>query len=71
MLLHHTQVSEGEKKESENQFREVAEAYEVLSDAEKKARYDMGEDPNEQQPNQQQYHQQYHQYHQQFHFHHG
>ena len=39
---------EAEKKEAEDKFREVAEAYEVLTDPEKRSRFDRGEDPNEQ-----------------------
>lgn len=35
-------AAQSQRKEAENQFREVAEAYEVLSDPEKKARYDRG-----------------------------
>ena len=33
--------SEAEKKEAEEKFKEAAEAYSVLSDADKKARYDQ------------------------------
>ncbi|CAM6043781.1 unnamed protein product [Sphagnum compactum] len=35
------------KEEAENKFREVAEAYEVLGDEDKKAKYDRGEDLDE------------------------
>jgi DnaJ family protein C protein 3 len=40
--------SEAHKAEAEVKFREVAEAYEILSDQEKRSRFDRGEDPNEQ-----------------------
>ena len=39
-------------------FREVAEAYEILSDAEKRQRYDNGEDVTGQQQQQNHFHQQ-------------
>eukprot|EP00455_Lapot_gusevi_P055817 TRINITY_DN912_c0_g1_i11.p1 TRINITY_DN912_c0_g1~~TRINITY_DN912_c0_g1_i11.p1 ORF type:complete len:511 (-),score=165.35 TRINITY_DN912_c0_g1_i11:134-1606(-) len=37
-------VSEEEKADKEKQFKDIAEAYEVLSDSEKRAKYDRGED---------------------------
>ena len=36
------------KEEAEEKFREIAEAYEVLSNEESRARYDRGEDISEQ-----------------------
>lgn len=45
-LLWHPDRHKGEEamKEAELKFREIGEAHEVLSDAEKRARYDRGED---------------------------
>ena len=38
----HTDKGEEEKKEAETKFKTIGEAYEILSNAEKKARYDEG-----------------------------
>jgi len=53
-LVHHPdkQTDPAKKASSEKKFKEVADAYEVLMDPEKKARFDNGEDLNE--PQQQQ-----------------
>ncbi|CAG9460005.1 unnamed protein product [Pedinophyceae sp. YPF-701] len=40
--------SEAESEEAERRFRELTEAYEVLTDPEKRAKYDQGIDPNDQ-----------------------
>lgn len=45
---HPDKVSASEKEESEAKFRDVAEAYEVLSDDEKRAAYDRGDDLEQQ-----------------------
>ena len=42
------QVAADEREAAEAKFREVAEAYEVLSDEEKRARFDSGQDVEEQ-----------------------
>jgi len=41
-------ASDQERTQAESQFREVAEAYEILSNSEKRAAYDRGDDLMEQ-----------------------
>lgn len=40
----HSHASDAEQKEQEKKFKEVGEAYAVLSDAQKRMRYDQGKD---------------------------
>lgn len=54
-LIHHPDKHKEEDKEKAvKQFQELGEAYEVLSDPEKRSKYDRGEDPlhENQQPQQ-------------------
>lgn len=51
---HPDKVAEGDREEAETKFQEIAEAYEVLSDDELRAKYDRGEDVSSQGQQQQQ-----------------
>lgn len=44
----HSHSSDAEKKEQEKKFKEVGEAYAILSDAQKRMRYDSGKDMDDQ-----------------------
>lgn len=56
--FHPDKVSGGEeeKKQAEDRFRGIAEAYEVLTDEEKRRRYDNGEDVDQPQDQGQNFH---------------
>lgn len=47
LKFHPDRVAESEKKEAEKKFKEIGEAYAILSDPEKKRLVDQGVDPNE------------------------
>ncbi|KAG0625645.1 hypothetical protein M758_2G070900 [Ceratodon purpureus] len=59
-LQWHPDKNQDNKEAAEDKFREVAEAYEVLGDEEKRERYDRGEDLEEQHGGGQGFHQGFH-----------
>jgi len=48
LIWHPDKHEESQKEEAEKKFKEVAEAHDVLSDAELRGKYDRGEDISEQ-----------------------
>lgn len=52
-LQYHPDKVDGDKAEAEAHFAELSEAYEVLSDPEKKRNWELGEDPFKDEPQQQ------------------
>lgn len=49
-IKYHPDKVDGDKQEAQAHFAEISEAYEVLTDPEKRRLYDMGEDPFKDEP---------------------